>query len=135
MAFVLDCSTTMAWCFEDEGAKRANRFLERLATTHAVVPTIWALEVANVLLVAQRKRRVTVADSIRFLDLLRSLPIRTDEETTRRAWTDTLPLAARLSLSACDAAYVELAIRLNAPLATLDTHLTQAARKAGVKVL
>ena len=135
MAFVLDCSTAMAWCFEDEASTQADRILERLAVSPAVVPTIWPLEVANVLLVAQRKRRITVAAGARFLALLRSLPIRTDEETWRQAWTDILPLAARLSLSAYDAAYVELAIRLDAPLATLDADLMRAARKAGVRVL
>jgi len=135
MAFVLDCSTAMAWCFEDEKSGHADRILEGLAVSPAVVPTIWMLEVANVLLMAQRKRRITVADSARFLDLLRSLPIRTDEETSRRAWTEILPLAARLSLSAYDAAYVELAIRLDAPLATLDTHLMRAAKRAGIEIL
>jgi len=135
MAFVLDCSTAMAWCFEDEAVGYADRILDRLNRSPAVVPAIWMLEVANVLLVAQRKRRITVADSARFLGLLRALPIRTDEETSRRAWTDILPLAARLSLSAYDAAYVELAIRLDAPLATLDTHLMRAAKKAGIEVL
>jgi predicted nucleic acid-binding protein len=135
MAFVLDCSTAMAWCFEDEAGEYADRILDRLNRSPAVVPAIWMLEVANVLLTAQRKRRITVAASARFLDLLRSLPIRTDEKTSRRAWTDILPLAARLSLSAYDAAYVELAIRLDVPLATLDRHLRNSAKKAGVEIL
>ena len=85
MAFVLDCSTAMAWCFEDEDSRHADRILERFAISPAVVPTIWPLEVVNVLIVAQRKRRITLAASARFLTLLRSLPIRTDEETSRRA--------------------------------------------------
>jgi len=135
MTFVLDCSTAMAWCFQNEGSDYADRILDRLNHSSAVAPAIWALEVTNVLLVAQRKKRINRAGSERFLSRLRTLPIRMDEETSLRAWTDILPLAARLSLSSYDAAYVELALRFDIPLATFDHRLRECARKAGVEVL
>lgn len=96
---------------------------------------ICALEVANVLLVAQRRKRISAVESERFLGRLRALPIRIDGDTSLRAWTDVFPLAARLSLSSYDAAYIELALRHGIPLATLDTRLRQSALKARVEVL
>jgi len=135
MTFVLDCSTAMAWCFQDEESDRADQILDRLNHSSAVAPAIWALEVANVLLAAQRKKRIGHAESERFLGRLRTLPIRIDEETAIRAWTDIFPLASQLSLSSYDAAYVELALRHDIPLATLDHRLRECATKAGVEVL
>lgn len=135
MTFVLDCSTTMAWCFQDEKSADADRVLDRLNDSDALVPALWPLEVANVLLVAQRKKRIDRAESERFLSRLCALPIRTDVETSARAWTDILPLAARLSIFSYDAAYLELAIRHDVPLATLDTGLRKCAIEAGVEVL
>jgi predicted nucleic acid-binding protein len=135
MTFVLDCSTAVAWCFQDEGSEYADRILDRLNHSSAIVPAIWALEVANVLLVAQRRKRIDFAESQLFLSRLQTLPIRIDEETSVRAWADIFPLASRLTLSSYDAAYVELAIRHDIPLATLDNHLRKCAMKARVEVL
>jgi len=135
MTFVLDCSTTMAWCFEDEKCGYGDYILDLLNDASAIAPTIWALEVANVLLVAQRKRRINAAESERFLSRLSALPIRIDEAASVRVWTDIFQLALRLSLSSYDAAYLEIAIRCRVPLATLHDRLRRSAIEAGIEAL
>ena len=131
--FVLDCSVAMAWCFEDEAADYADRVLKKLAKREAVVPAIWPLEVANVLLVGERRKRLTKADSSRFLELLQGLPITIDVQATSRAFGDIISVARSLTISAYDAAYVELAMREGLQLATRDDSLHKAASKNGIK--
>jgi predicted nucleic acid-binding protein len=132
-AFVLDCSITLAWFFEDEADAYAEAVEDSLTKASAVVPALWSLEVANGLVVGERRRRTTEAKVTQFLALLRSLPIVVDDETAARAWQDTLPLARAHELSAYDAAYLELAMRRGLPLATLDEKLADAAEAAGVE--
>jgi predicted nucleic acid-binding protein len=130
--FVLDNSVVMAWSFADETGDYADAVLDCLLTTHAVVPTLWPLEVANALLMGERRNRSTEAETIRWINILNKLPIIIDNETNLRAWTDTLALARGHQLSAYDAAYLELAIRRRLPLATLDARLKLAAAAVGV---
>jgi predicted nucleic acid-binding protein len=132
--FVLDASVTLAWCFEDEASPYAEAVLEKLAPGAAVVPSIWPLEVANALLVAERRKRLTRAKVTRFLQVLRSLPIVVDSEGGARALDTVLDLARAHGLSVYDAGYLELALRDGLPLATLDERLKRAARQAGVEV-
>jgi len=131
----LDCSMTMAWCFEDEGHPRADAVLASLATQAAVVPSLWPLEVANVLAVCERRGRINAADIARFLQWLERLPISIDVEGAERAFRDVLSLARNERLSAYDAAYLELALREGGPLATLDAALAASAVKLGITVL
>jgi predicted nucleic acid-binding protein len=131
--FVVDASVTMAWCFEDEATPDTDAVLDRLATDAAVVPAIWQLEVANVLLVAERCRRLSEAQSSRFAGLLAQLPIDVDDHPA-----DIAALAAlgrRHELSSYDASYLALAQGLGAGLATLDRPLAGAAARAGVDLL
>ncbi len=132
--FVLDTSVTVSWFFEDEAGKYTDAVLESLIASEAVVPSLWHLEVGNVLLVGERRARCSEADAARFIELLGRLPITTDEETARRALYGTYQLAREYGLTVYDAAYLELAMRLGLPLATLDKQLLQAARKAGVAI-
>jgi predicted nucleic acid-binding protein len=132
--FVLDASVAASWFFEDEGGEYAATVLESLREWHAIVPSLWPLEVANVLLTAERRRRCSEAEAIRFLELLESLPIVTDEDTPGHALHGSYQLAREYGLSAYDAAYLELAMRLGAPLATLDRQLAEAATMAGVVI-
>ena len=83
--FVIDCSVVMAWCFVDEADEYADSVLDMLASAEAVAPSIWALEVANVLLVGERRNRLKEADSARFIELLRELHITADNETADHA--------------------------------------------------
>jgi predicted nucleic acid-binding protein len=130
--FVLDCSVSLAWCFPDERAPYPQSVLDSLATTAAAVPSLWSLEVANALLVGERRGRCTSADITAWLGFLGALPIHADPQTVTRAWSDTLTLARTYNLSAYDASYLELAIRRGLPLAALDGKLKNAATAAGV---
>jgi predicted nucleic acid-binding protein len=131
-SFVLDASATLAWCFEDEETVRAASVLERLRDQEAIVPPLWLLELANGLVVAERRERITRADSTRFLALVGELPIRIDQTSTLDLASSVMDLARQYDLSAYDAAYLELALRLGQPLATLDKGLRSAADRAGV---
>lgn len=133
--FVLDCSVAMRWCFHDDATTYAEQILRHLSNAEAWVPSLWSLEVANVLLVGERRHRLTPADSSRFVSLLQTLPIQTDAETASRSWSDALPVARSHRLSAYDAAYLELAMRLGCPIATLDENLRRAAKPLGVGLM
>jgi predicted nucleic acid-binding protein len=133
--FVLDASMALAWCFEDEGGSYALEVLDRLATGEAVAPSLWRLEVADALVHAERRGRLTQAESTRFLDLLRQLPIRIEETPLQRAWSDIVSLARSVHLSTYDAVYLDLAMRLGLPLATLDDALRQAAAQRHVRLV
>jgi predicted nucleic acid-binding protein len=133
--FVVDASVSMAWCFEDESTPFTEAVLQRLATGRALAASIWPYEVANVLLGAERRGRITRSQAMRFLELLRALPIRVDEEGTMRAWSDVLALGRSHRLTAYDAAYLELAARNDLPLASQDAQLLQACRDIGVVVI
>ena len=121
----------MSWCFEDEADAYSDRVLEASQGARILVPSVWSLEVANVLAVAERKKRLTPAASSRFLELVGALPIEIDETTFERATTEILSLARELALSSYDAAYLELAMRRGCPLATRDRKLRAACRKTG----
>lgn len=131
-AFVLDCSLTVAWFFEDETNRYAQAVEDSLPTAAAVVPALWPLEVANALLMGERRKRATEAKVTTFLSLLAALPIALDDETSSRAWQQSLPLARLHRLSVYDATYLELALRHGVPLATLDENLAKAAAAAGI---
>ncbi len=131
---ILDCSLTMAWCFHDEHSEQADAVLEHLRNADAIVPSIWPLEVVNVLLVGERRKRLTHAESARFLALLRALPIAIDHEMTHHQTDGVLALAREQHLSAYDACYLELALRHGAQLATLDDRLAAAATALGIKL-
>ncbi|MFI5206302.1 MAG: type II toxin-antitoxin system VapC family toxin, partial [Candidatus Paceibacterales bacterium] len=109
--------------------------LDQLQTGSAFVPTIWSLELGNILIGAERKKRISYADITQFLELLSTLSIRTDEETSNRAFHEILLLAHSEKLTTYDAAYLELAMRLGLPLATKNIALQKAADKLGVKLL
>ncbi len=133
--FVLDNSVVMAWYFEDEANDYTSAILQGLAENEALVPTIWPLEVANVLLVGERKGRSSEARTSRFIALLDALPIRVDAATSQRALSEILTLAREQRLSAYDAAYLELAMREGVSLATQDQALKRAAVVCGVGLL
>lgn len=135
MQFVADCSVTMAWILPDETEPAAEALAETLVENTVVVPGLWPIEVANVLLVAVRQGRIAEGVIPELLARLGALPCETDPETGPRAWTDSLRLARDHELSAYDAVYLELAVRRRIPLATLDGDLATAARSAGVRVL
>ena len=131
MPFVLDCSMTMAWLFTDEGSDRASALRDSLLRDHAVVPSLWPMEVANVLLAATRRGRIQHSEWKTLIGYIGVLPITIDSETGERVFTATLPLADHYRLSVYDAVYLELALRKRLPLATLDQKLRHACQAAG----
>lgn len=122
----------MAWIFDDEDDPRAAAVRDRLDGDVAVAPSIWPLEVGNALLVAERRERVSRAEAMRFLEVLRQLPIEVDATQAMAAVDRALQIARDTGLSAYDASYLELAARLGVPLATLDQRLASAAARVGV---
>jgi len=133
--FVVDASVVMSWCFADEADDYADGVLDRLAQDEAMVPSVWPLEIGNVLLVAERRKRLSEADSVHFLVLLAELPIVVEPEPPQRMLREILALARELGLSTYDAAYLDLAMRLGLPLATNDAALRKAAKKVRVPLL
>lgn len=130
--FVLDCSATVPWVFSSEATPATDTLLDALvAGSKAWVPALWHLEVANVLVGAQRKGRIDQAGIDQFFSTLAMLDIEVDGSTIGEAWSRTFSLAEGFNLSVYDAAYLELSLRRGLPLATLDTALRNAMKKAG----
>ena len=131
MPFVLDASITASWAFL-EGDQNAELAFEMLLGDSAVTPWLWWYEVRNLLIVSERHRRRSPADTEAFLGLIETLPISLDHAPEQGA---VLILARTYDLTVYDAAYLELAEREGIPLATLDSDLLQAARAAGVPLI
>lgn len=129
---VIDSSVAIAWCFADEQDDYSQSVLDALASQTAFVPDLWHLEVANTLLMGERRKRSTQADTVQWLSFLAALPVTVDEETKAHAFGDTVNLARSHNLSSYDASYLELAMRRGLPLATLDEKLKAAANAVGV---
>ncbi len=137
MNFVLDASVALLWLVPETnlaGVDYAALTLKALKESQAIVPSLFALEAANVVAKVESKGVVTEADSQRFIALIGRLNLVTDQATANHALGDTLNLARRYKLSAYDAAYLELAQRTGLPLATLDANLAKAATTAGVAI-
>ena len=132
---VIDASVALAWCFGDERTESTASLLERLQTDAAAVPNLWRLEVANGLALAERRGRITPAESAELIALLEMIEIVVDGDTAARAFTRVLDLAREERLTAYDAAYLELAMRLGVPLASKDGDLCDTAERLGVSVL
>ena len=131
---VLDSSATLAWFLDDEQAYGIALLEDVAANETAVVPMHWLLEVANGLRMAVRRRRLSPDEPAQVLARIREQPIEVDPETIARGWSEIPRLADRYGLTTYDAAYLELSLRLDVPLATLDPDLMRAAHAAGVSV-
>jgi predicted nucleic acid-binding protein len=126
----------MRWFFgggKPQELSYAAKVLDAMKTASAIVPVTWGLEVANVIARAEARGLVTEARSETFLEMMEGMDIEADAVTFDHAMSHTLQLARRYKLSAYDASYLELSMRLGLPLATLDQDLQKAAKKTGVK--
>lgn len=123
--FVLDASIVASWCFPDEGHPHADVAFRRMADESAIVPTLLWFELRNVLLMGERRGRLSEAQTARFLNYVGELPIEMDRDPDEAL---VLGLARTHRLSVYDAVYLELAQRRTLPLATLDEVLINAAR-------
>ena len=136
-AFVLDNSVAMRWLLASEKSadqRYAERVLMSMSAAGALVPNLWHLEAANVLLGALSRKILEVADVDRFTAQLESLPVTTDTSTASQAFGHTISLAKAYRLSSYDAAYLELAVRKGLPIATLDKALRRAAKQSNVEI-
>jgi predicted nucleic acid-binding protein len=134
-ALVVDSSVALSWCFEDEISPETDAILDQVRLLGAVVPNLWHVEVANVLLQAERRGRLTLSEVGEAIGLMSELHISIDDDTAGRAWREIIGTARADGLTVYDAAYLELAVRRGVPLATKDVELARAARRAGVTVL
>jgi predicted nucleic acid-binding protein len=125
MSFVLDASVPACWALQDEEDPRADAAFLRIRTEEAIVPSLWWFEIRNILIVSERRKRITEFDTAVFLRDLAELRIRVDREPEE---STILRLARIRHLSVYDASYLELALREGIPLATLDAELSAAAR-------
>ncbi len=132
MPFVLDASVTVAWAFDDEDHPDAALALERIRKDQARVPSLWWYEVRNSLVVNERRRRLTEADTAVFLRALSRLDVAVDHSLDEAR---VLAITRRHRLTVYDAVYLELAQREDIPLATLDAKLARAARAENVRLI
>lgn len=133
--FVLDNSVAMRWLLKTRklaDQQYAESVLDSLPDGNALVPNLWHLEATSVLLSAEKSDEISLGEIEGFISQLENLPILTDSMTSNQAFNRILTLARAYKLSSYDAAYLELAIREGAPLATLDKGLIKAAIKADV---
>lgn len=135
-ALVIDSSIALGFVLKDEQEPRALRARELIRQgVSTFVPAHWSVEVANGLVMAERRKRASQADTTESLNLIAALPVVTDEETARRVGSETTALARQYGLTVYDAVYLELAMRKGAALTTSDSALAKAAKVAGVEVL
>jgi predicted nucleic acid-binding protein len=135
VSVVIDSSITLAWVYSDETTEAVREVFQRVGKTGAWVPGLWRLEVANVLEMGVRHKRHDAGFRDSSIGDLSRLTIQVDTDTDQQAWSATLKLAIRHQLTTYDAAYLELALRRDLPLATLDVDLRRAAQAEKVRVL
>ena len=134
-SFVVDCSVAMSWLFQGEATPQTQSVLNRLANETALVPAWWFVEIANVLAIAERNGRIVRAQSDAFVADLGKLGIERDDAAPDRAFTYLLALCRLHGLTSYDAIYLDLALRTNLPLATLDGTLQRAAKESRIALL
>jgi predicted nucleic acid-binding protein len=135
VTFIVDASVSLAWCFDDEWTAGAQALLDRAAEEGVIVPTIWPLEMANMLVMALRRKRIDASELETAVVLLSRLEIEVEPSAPERVFSEILDLACRAGLTSYDASYLDLALREALPLATRDAILAAAAKRAGVEVI
>lgn len=132
---VIDASVTVAWCFEAEKTPYTEEILEKISRgAEAIVPPLWSFEIVNALLQAERRKRITAAQATVFLKQLESVNLAVDSAPLSRVFEWIFLEARQQNLTAYDTAYLELALRLGLPLATLDANLKRAAKDLGLPI-
>jgi len=135
LSLVLDGSATLAWVYPDEITPQIVAFFDQVILKGAIVPQLWKIEIANSLSIGIRRKRIDSARRAVALADLDAMYVTIDHETGKHVWRETLDLADRHRLTIYDATYLELALRLSLPLATLDDDLRQAAQRECVLLL
>jgi predicted nucleic acid-binding protein len=135
-SFIVDASVGFAWVCQGQATPETDHLLNEVAAGGTVVvPALWLLEMSNVLLMAQRRHRLTGGQRKAAMEKLTAMQLTVDEEGTRHAFGKTSELAENYGLTIYDATYLELALRRSLPLASRDEALRNAARQCGLKSL
>jgi predicted nucleic acid-binding protein len=133
---VIDASMTLSWLLPDESSAVSLTVRDDVFQAESVwVPAHWRLEVCNSLWTAERRKRLNATGIAQAVALFTQLPVIVDPETNDRAGGETLALARQHTLSVYDAAYLELALRRGASLASLDRPLRKVAAELSVAVV
>lgn len=133
---VLDASITLSWCFPDEQTELSVKVLDRLkAGAQAIAPAFWAVEVLNTLLVGEKRGRISAEQTQTFLGDLQTLGPALDYASLDQVYGLIQTISRNHRLTPYDALYIELALRMGCPLATLDQPQRVAARALGVECL
>jgi len=136
VAFVLDASAALPWCFRDEATPETDLLQARAASgERIVVPAHWPAEILSGVTRAARRGRLDDPSVDAFLDALPLYDIMVDARPMAEQWSDALQLTRLHRLSGYDAMYLALAQRLNIGLATLDSRLSDAATAEGVPLI
>ncbi len=135
-SWVMDSSVAFAWIHPSQSSDATNQLLDEVAAgASIVVPILWFSEIANSLLVLQRRKKLTAIERKMALETLAKLVFTVDEEAGKVVFGKTSELAERYDLTVYDATYLEIAIRRQLPLASRDDALNEAAKKAGIQTL
>lgn len=132
--FVLDVRVSLAWIVSTQGTPYTSGVLQRMPTAVAATPASWPLELAQAVLLAERRGSLTPVQSAQKLATVAGFNIRIDDRPHAGLWPDVMAVARSRRMPVFDAAYLELAVRLKLPLATINATLTRAAAAAGVPV-
>jgi predicted nucleic acid-binding protein len=134
--FVADASVGFSWVYRDQATPETDKLLQDIASgVRVAVPSFWFLEMANVLLTAQRRHRLTATERKAALEKLTAMRFTVDEEAARNAFDKISELAEKHGLSVYDATYLELALRRKMSLASRDEALRSAGERCGLKLL
>ena len=135
-SFVIDASITLSWLLADEANADSATVQSALLKADAVwAPAHWRLEVTNAIWMAERRKRLDAVGVAQAISLFSQLPVVIDGETDKHAASGTLALSRQHGISVYDGAYLELALRKGATLASLDEPLRAVAKKSGVIVI
>jgi predicted nucleic acid-binding protein len=134
LKLVVDASAALPWFFADEKSDESDRILAEIYRDGAIVPVLWPIEVANALTMGLRRKRLSEADWLKSLSTLAGLPMTIEPLEHPRILSDLPPLAQKYNITLYDALYLELAMRLELPLASFDADLLKAARGENVRL-
>ena len=128
---MLDASVTLSWCLGDEQNELASSVLKSFDEDEAIVPSIWPVEVSNALVIAERRKRISASQSTKLISFLTSLPVSVLPSSLGHNFETVFPLARAMHISCYDATYLDLAMREDCPMATLDGGMRGACEKVG----
>ena len=130
--FVIDASVIISWRDPREQNGYGQRILRCLSKESAIAPVICCLEINNVLRLFEKRELISHDTVLETIDFIAALPIRLDDAPIDFRIPRVMELACKYDLTIYDSSYMELAVRLGLPLATMDNKLIEAAKTLGL---